>query len=67
MLQRNGRLDEAKAWQNETLFFAGWVVELGSRPEAEHALAEDWRPAPAEDHPSGPSVLLTHRYFKISL
>ena len=47
--------------------FRGVGCQTEARPEAEHALAEDWRPALAEDHPSGPSVLLTHRYFKISL
>ena len=40
----------------------------GANPErAQQMLAEDWRPAPAEDHPSGPSVLLTHNHFAISL
>ena len=34
---------------------------------AQPMLAEDWRPAPAEDHPSWPSVLLTQKHFVISL
>ena len=65
-LQQIGTKEDSMAKRTDS-FFRGVGSQTGERPETEHALAEDWRPAPAEDHPSGPSVLLTHRYFKISL
>ena len=46
----------------------GWVVELGSRPEAEHALAEDWRPAAdPKTTLAGLRPLVTQRYVNTRL
>ena len=53
-LQQIGTKEDSMARRTDS-FFRGVGSQTGERPETEHALAEDWRPAPAEDHPSGPS------------